>query len=880
MNAVPGPGVDVKSTCAYCGVGCGVILSKDEEGKVEVRGDPDHPANYGRLCSKGSALGDTLIPDGRLLHPQINGHRSSWEAATKRVAQKFSDAIRDHGPDSVAFYVSGQLLTEDYYVANKLMKGFIGSANIDTNSRLCMSSAVAAYKRAFGADLVPCCYEDLEEASLVILVGSNLAWCHPVLYQRLIAARKENGTKIIVVDPRKTASCEEADLHLQIRGETDIQLFNGLFSHLLVSGKHDPDFILNHTEGLEDLLQDLPTGDLKATADQCGIPVAKLKRFYKLFSEHNKTVTLFSMGVNQSSQGTDKANAIINCHLLTGRIGKPGQGPFSITGQPNAMGGREVGGLANMLTAHMDFNDADLAHLQEFWQAPNLATSPGLKAVELFEAIHSSQIKALWIMGTNPAVSLPNSDFVREALGKCEFIAVSDCIADTDTTRFADVLLPAKGWGEKSGTVTNSERRISRQRAVLPPAGEAKGDWWIITQVARQMGFGANFPYERTHEVFFEFARLTGIGNHGNRQLDLTHLGRMSKSDYEEMTPIQWPLDPEGSTGRKRLFADGNFQTPSGKAQFILTLPEETELPSAPFCLNTGRSRDQWHTMTRTGLVPRLGGHQPEPEITLNPEDAKTLELQDRDWVQVGNGEETAIFKSKMDPAVAEGSLFCPIHWSATNCSAGAINRMALVGTDPVSGQPDLKNGQVNVQKWNASWQGYLLTSQPIEDPNFHYWSRQRLERGFLYELADGDQPVDWMAQAREMLGTDDLIYYLDRKRGSYRWVHLKDGHIEGLFFVTSKGRLPDSQSVAPLMSERLPEDFNASQLLAGNAGLNSTQGGKQICACFGVNETTILNAIKDQGLTSAEAVGQLLKAGTNCGSCLPEINGLLHHDG
>ena len=478
--------VNIRTTCPYCGVGCGV-LAKKIDGAFEISGDPEHPANRGRLCSKGAALGETLDLNGRLLYPQVNGTRVGWDAALDHVAAGFRRIIDRYGPDAVAFYVSGQILTEDYYVANKLMKGFIGSANIDTNSRLCMSSAVAGHKRAFGEDLVPVCYEDLDIADLIVLVGSNTAWCHPVLYQRIVRAKEQRPQlKVVVIDPRRTATCEIADVHLPIKAGTDVWLFNGLLAYLHQHGIEDTDFVRGHTMDVERavVVAENTAGDVRSVAHTCRIEAAALTEFYRLFARTTRVLTCFSQGVNQSSAGTDKVNSIINCHLLTGRIGIAGAGPFSLTGQPNAMGGREVGGMANMLAAHMELNNAEhRAVVRDYWNSPTVAQWPGLKAVELFDAIHERRVKAVWIVATNPLVSLPDADKAKEALRRCELVVVSDCVAQTDTTAFAHVLLPASAWGEKDGTVTNSDRHISRQRAFLDSPGETRPDWWMMAQV-------------------------------------------------------------------------------------------------------------------------------------------------------------------------------------------------------------------------------------------------------------------------------------------------------------------------------------------------------------------------------------------------------------
>ncbi|MET0363965.1 MAG: molybdopterin-dependent oxidoreductase, partial [Sphingobium sp.] len=463
----------VRTTCAYCGVGCGVRAQPGPGRTVTIRGDEAHPANRGRLCSKGTHLGETVGPEGRLLYPEIGGKRVGWDKAISHVTRTFASTIEKHGPDSVAFYVSGQLLTEDYYVANKLMKGFIGSGNIDTNSRLCMSSAVAGHIRAFGEDVVPATYADFDQADLIVLVGSNTAWCHPVVYQRMMAARAARGTKIVVIDPRRTETCEDADLHIPLRPGSDVALMNGLLAYCREAGIIDQAYLDAHVSVPDGFWDGLSEGsDLWSTAAACDVPPADLRAFYEMFVAHPRTITLFSQGINQSIRGTDQVNAIINVHLATGRIGKPGAAPFSITGQPNAMGGREVGGLASTLAAHMDFAGENVATVQRFWAAPNMATKPGLKAVDLFRSVREGRIKALWIMATNPAVSMPDANLVREALETCPFVVVSDCIADTDTGRYAHVKLPAAAWGEKDGTVTNSDRLISRQRAFFPMAGE------------------------------------------------------------------------------------------------------------------------------------------------------------------------------------------------------------------------------------------------------------------------------------------------------------------------------------------------------------------------------------------------------------------------
>lgn len=631
----------LNTTCPYCGVGCGVEVQVGADNKLtDLKGSSDHPANFGRLCVKGSKLLETNSASGRLHSPMIDGNKASWEEAIAQVASKFNQLIAEHGPDSVAFYVSGQLLTEDYYVANKLMKGYIGTANIDTNSRLCMSSAVAAYKRAFGADAVPCCYEDLEQTELLILVGSNAAWTHPVLFQRIERAKKLNpDIQVVTIDPRRTATSELADLHLAIKPGTDVALFNGLLAYLATQDVLDINYISAHTQGVAQVLNNCAFWTLAKVAQQCDITELDLISFYKLFSQTDKVVTAYCMGVNQSTSGTDKASSIINCHLATGKIGREGCGPFSLTGQPNAMGGREVGGLANMLACHMDIDNPEHRKtVQTYWQSPKIADKVGLKAVDLFENINNAKVKAVWIMATNPMVSMPNRQKIAEALNKCELVVVSDCVAKNDTLDYAHIALPATGWSEKDGTVTNSERRISRQRGLLPAAGEAKHDWQIICEVAKAMGFDKGFNFDSPSEIFAEYTGLTQVDNQGSRDLDLSGLCDLTETQYNRLKPVQWPVNKQSPDGTKRLFSDGKFYTSTGKAQFVVTeftAPEQLTNSDYPFVLNSGRVRDQWHTMTRTGKTSELTAHVNRPYLAIHAKDAGSLGLINDDLVSL-----------------------------------------------------------------------------------------------------------------------------------------------------------------------------------------------------------------------------------------------------
>lgn len=694
----------VKTTCPYCGVGCGVIVTR-EQGTYKVRGNPDHPSNMGRLCSKGAALADTLDDEGRMLFPQVNGMQSNWGEALQLVATHFQSCIDEYGRDSVAMYVSGQLLTEDYYVANKFMKGFVGSANIDTNSRLCMSSVVAAQKRAFGSDSVPCCYEDLERTNLIVIVGSNTAWCHPVIFQRIRQAKIDNpNMQVVVIDPRKTATCDIADMHLAINSGKDSILFNGLLTYLNDQGEINKLFVDNCVYGMQAALDAAyeSSGNLDKVAELCGLDKNELEKFYSLFSLKEKVITLFSQGVNQSSSGTDNINSIINCHLFSGRIGRPGMGAFSLTGQPNAMGGREVGGLANQLTAHMDLENTDHRQLvQQHWQSPYIADKTGYKAVDLFDAILDGKIKALWVIGTNPAVSMPNSNRVRKALSHCEFLVVQDCMQNTDTADVAHVILPASTWGERDGIVTNSERRISRQRSFRNAPGEAKADWEIISQVADNMGFGKSFNYSSPREIFVEYAALSGKENNGSRDFDISAFADLDDKGYEQFMPLQWPVTFNQPTGTHRLFEDGRFFTESGKAHMIAVNPRDAANPTTeqyPLILNTGRIRDQWHTMTRTGKSPKLATHLSEAFVQLNIDDAKENNILEDDLVCISSAWGEITVRACISEDISKGMIFVPMHWNDQYASNAVVDKLVNPDRDPFSGQPEFKHTPVAIK--------------------------------------------------------------------------------------------------------------------------------------------------------------------------------------
>ena len=874
-----------RTTCPYCGVGCGVLATPDGNGGAAIAGDPDHPANFGRLCSKGSALGETLGLEDRLLYPMIRCSKGSmervaWSDALDHVAHRLAHIIKRDGPGAVAFYLSGQLLTEDYYVANKLMKGFIGSANVDTNSRLCMASTVAGHRRAFGADTVPGCYDDLDQADLLVLVGSNAAWCHPVLFQRMLANKQTRGARIVVIDPRRTDTAGDADLFLGLKPGTDTALFSGLLAHLAEAGALDSDYIARHTSGFDEALARAKSvaGGVGATALATGLTEQDVAEFFQMFKNTPRVVTLFSQGVNQSAQGTDKVNAILNCHLATGRIGKPGASPFSLTGQPNAMGGREVGGLANQLAAHMAFSPPDIDRVRRFWQAPRIATHEGLKAVQMFEAIARGEIKALWVMGTNPAVSLPDADTARAALKKLELFVVSENVVANDTVKAGvHVLLPAQAWGEKSGTVTNSERRISRQRAFLKPPGETKPDWWIVGEVAKRLGFAAAFDFKSAADVFREHAALSAFENGGGRDFDIGALTSLSDEAFDELAPVLWPIRAGDSEPQQRFFANGGFFANDHRARFIA--PEipalRTETTAGrPLRLNTGRIRDQWHTMTRSGISPRLGQHLPEPFVEIHPDDAIRYGVSNGSFARVTTDFGQCTLKVVVSERQQRGMLFAPIHWSEQTASAARIGALVAPITDPFSGQPENKATPVSIVPYEYVFRGFALSRLPLQLPAHVWWSRVTVAGGYGYLFADNADLARWQTWLGSVTG-GDLAEYKDFGGGVYRAASFTGDRIATCLFVGPARDAGDWDVVKSLFAADALNDDQRRMLLSGKSmdGLAST--GPIVCACFGVGRTTICDAIATGAGTAAE-IGAKLKAGTNCGSCIPELKRLI----
>ena len=1069
----------IRTTCPYCGVGCGVLASVASSGEISVKGDPNHPANFGKLCSKGSALAQTLGTKRRLMQPYYQNKQAvmqqyqpqrkqstsannianiksaqvseplnqdtEWDTVLDDIAERFNDTIAKHGRDSIMFYVSGQLLTEDYYVANKFIKGFIGNNNIDSNSRLCMSSAVAGHKRAFGADLVPGNYEDLEACDLLVLVGSNMAWCHPILFGRFLAAKKlDANKKLIVIDPRRTDSCEFADLHVPIAAGTDTHLYNGLLHYLAQQDCQDDNYA-RQSIGLEDALHAAKEWSIDKVAEACQVPAASIRQFYELVAANDKTVTAFSMGVNQSKSGTDKVNAIINTHLLTGRVGKVGASPFSLTGQPNAMGGREVGALANLLAAHLDLDNA--VHRQlvaDFWEAPQ-AISPnvGIKACDAADAILDGRIKAIWIMATNPVVSLPEADRFRQALAKCDLVIVSDCSVDSDTVKCADIVLPAQGWGEKSGTVTNSERRISRQRSLMPAVGVAKPDWWILSQVAKRMGL-SGFNYQHPSDIFNEHVALTAYGNAKNqavsdnnqpRYLNLAHDLRVNDlplddAAYDAMPPFQWGTERISMLDTACTKAQLIAITPSNEASVPNTYRRQpkhrqqtTETshqnqtvhssrqnddknsrqtqPRIGLRLITGRLRDQWHTMTRTGLAPQLNQHQPAPMLTIHPNDAKKLNLQPNDFVQLhrqyqDNVADTIITDAyatdsniiesstvaAADEAVAShvlaqvvisdtmrvGDAFMPMHWSNAFASDARMGTLIPTVVDPHSGQPELKNSAISISAVpmhsfgkilvHPDWQDAVIVqlrnmmvsmalnnsenkpfvidkntvgkeaginkklstsvstitwsishqinsvliniaspnievSQTLASPEF--WQQ------FTESVSQSSQPVS--SSIPQPTNTINTAFTVNSQHDQLRLIvtqsqdsNYVDGSNEAIgnkglshtepseklllaiYFSPQSKQLPSAHWLDSCFSDanHIPIKQRYKWLLAGRPASGYIDPGALVCSCMSVGENTIINAITKLGCHSAVDVGRQCRAGTNCGSCVGQINALI----
>ena len=918
---------DTRSTCPYCGVGCGVIIESDAAQITGVRGDPDHPANFGRLCTKGGALHLTATPmvlqTRRLLQPMWRPSRGakpepvSWALANRNLASRLA-AIRDeHGPDAIGFYISGQLLTEDYHAFNKLARGLIGTNNIDSNSRLCMSSAVVGYKQSLGADAPPACYDDVEQAGCIFIAGANPAWAHPVLFRRLEDAKaRRPDMKIVVVDPRRTESAEFADLHLQILPGTDVALCHGMLHVMIGEGLIDTAYMDAHTEGFAALKALVSNTTPLETARICGITLEDLLTAARWFATSNATLSLYCMGLNQSSSGTAKNTALINLHLATAQIGRPGAGPFSLTGQPNAMGGRETGGMATLLPGHRDPGNAEhRAEIAQLWGCPPLPETPGKTAVELFEAAARGEIKALWIACTNPAQSLPEQALVRRALARCELVILQEAFADTATAAYADVLLPAATWGEKEGTVTNSERRISRVRAALPPPGAARPDWQIVRDVARLLeaswrpGAASLFAAENPEQLWAEHRAAT-VG----RDLDI---GGLSYALLDQIGPQQWPFPVGATHGQARLYQDHSFATPDGRARFI-TKPYQAPLDTLDarhsLSLSTGRLRDQWHGMSRSGTVARLFGHDGVPTLKLNPMELVERGLVEGDLVRVSSRHGQMVLAVQGDTSVALRQAHLAMHWGEEFVSGRGnggqpllgVNALTQPGFCPDSRQPELKFAAVALAKLDLPCR---LSAAAWCEPADVAPMRARLRplmaefdyahcvpvagpagrEGWSFEAACV-APIcpDLLRRISAALGLSGvgLLRYADARQGRSRVLRLasagpdfKDtatlqalllvgGHGVGAWLL---GLWRDAAPVAPFGRQLL------APALANRAALAPRS--PQVCNCVDVSEARIKACLAGFGGAPAARLAGLqasLKCGTQCGSCLPILRRLV----
>jgi assimilatory nitrate reductase catalytic subunit len=904
---------ETRSTCCYCGVGCGVIIESRDGVVTGVRGDPEHPANFGQLCSKGSTLALTMTPPAmaaRVQHPELRLHRAAarervgWDAALDHLARRFADTIETHGPDSVAFYVSGQLLTEDYYVFNKLAKGLIGTNNIDTNSRLCMASAVTGYQQTLGADAPPCSYEDIDHAACLFIAGSNTAWAHPILFRRIEAVKLRNpDLKIIVVDPRRTETAEAADLHLPILPGTDVALFHAMLHVMLWEEWIDRDYIAAHTEGFDALRALVREWSPAVAAQVCGIKPDDIVAAARWFATAPATLSLYCQGLNQSARGTAKNATLIGLHLATGHIGKPGAGPFSLTGQPNAMGGREVGGMATTLAAHRDLANPDhRADVMALWGVDRLSESRGRTAVEMFEALREGTIKAIWIACTNPAQSLPDQANVRAALQAAELVVLQEAYANTETAEFADVMLPATSWAEKDGTVTNSERRITRVNAAVPGPGEARHDWRIVCDFARRLetrlrpGRPSLFAFEAPEQVWNEHRALTR-----GRDLDITG---MSYAKLERQ-PLQWPMREGDARGAARLYADGRFPTPNGRARFVAEryLPV-AEKPDArfPLSLTTVRTRDHWHGMSRTGTLARAFGHGGTPTLEAHADDLARRGIADGALVKLASRRGAVICKAAASERVRSGQLALPMHWGRRflgGRESFGVNTVTPSSFDPHSRQPELKHAAVRIEAADLSWRlaafawqrtpGMLIDAlQPLADAVAFFATAPfgRETAGVWIEAAHAGAPDGaWIERFDALLGLVEapdaaLLAYADRSRAHVRKLLVREDRlvaarlagdaaaVEALAWL--RAWAAEGKSVAPIRRQLLVPRVSAPE----GAGT----GSPIVCLCHGVSEASIVAALGQCRGTAAARIASLqtrLRCGTECGSCRPALRAL-----
>ncbi|MCP5227206.1 nitrate reductase [Accumulibacter sp.] len=894
----------IKSTCCYCGVGCGLLIETEDDRIVGVRGDPGHPANAGRLCTKGASLHLTARPDCRLLHPELRRQRLlprqrvDWEQALEHAAERFAGIIAKHGPDSVAFYISGQLLTEDYYVFNKLAKGLIGTNNVDTNSRLCMSSAVAGYKQTLGADAPPCCYEDIASSDCLLIAGANPAVAHPIVFRRIEDARAANpALRIIVIDPRRSETAAVADLHLPLKPGTDIALYMGLLHVLLAEGLVDRDYIAAHTEGFAALEAAVAAFPPAVVAETCALAEAEILQAAHWFGKANAALSLYCQGLNQSSHGTHNNAALINLHLATGQIGRPGAGPFSLTGQPNAMGGREVGGLANLLSAHRDLaNPEHRAEVARLWGLPSVPEQPGKAAVELFAALRRGEIKAVWIACTNPAQSLPDQSEVRAALQAAEFVVLQEAYANTDTAAYADLMLPATTWGEKEGTVTNSERCITHVTPAVSGPGEARPDWQIAVDFARRLGArlqqpltGKLFPYTNPEEIFNEHRESTR-----GRDLDITGI---SYALLDTAGPQQWPF-PEGARrGRRRLYTDGVFPTPSGRARFIAVehrpTAESTD-DNYPISLLSGRLRDQWHGMSRTGTVARLFNLDDQPLLSMHPADLRQRGLTTGEVVRAGNPRGSIHLRVKADGTLPRGRAWLPMHWGSQFMNSAGVNALTLSTCDPYSQQPELKHAAVAVARAELPWQLVILRKAGAGDlaalallarartllPDFTFASvglYGRDEPLVVFRAAHAEAlPETRLLEIDALfgLGADHAaIVYADHRRQVSKRALAPDGKLIGI-------RLAGETQAQSWLKEAMADNTLDPELIRwalapiGRRPGRLPQRSRIVCNCADVSEAQI--AADLEASATLAVLQEKRKCGTFCGSCLPELRQMI----
>ena len=896
---------ETRSTCCYCGVGCGVIIEHDRDRITGVRGDPEHPANFGRLCTKGSTLHLSARQETRALHPELRATRElprtrvSWDTALEHAAERFAAIIREHGPDAVAFYISGQLLTEDYYVFNKLAKGLIGTNNVDTNSRLCMSSAVTAYKQTLGADAPPCSYEDIDHTDCLLIAGGNPAYAHPIVHRRIEDARKANpAMKMIVVDPRRTDTAADADLHLPLLPGTDIWLYSAMLHVLLWEGLADESFISAHTEGFPELRRHVRDITPAIASEICGLRSEDIVTAARWFGESKAAMSMWCQGLNQSHHGTHNGTALIALHLATGQIGRPGAGPFSLTGQPNAMGGREVGGMATLLSAHRDLaSPADREEVARFWGVPEVPAKPGLTAVELFDAVRDGRVKAVWIACTNPAHSMPDQARIVEALQAAEFVVVQDASRSTESAAFADLLLPATTWGEKDGTVTNSERRITHVQPALPAPGEARADWLIVRDFARLLGarLGKDaatlFPYASAAEVFAEHAESTR-----GRDLDISGL---SHALLDRIGPQQWPFPDGARSGTPRLYTDRHFATSNGRARFVVpTTATTAEKIDAryPLHLNTGRLRDHWHCMSRTGQVARLYSHVDEARVELHADDLARRGLADGDLVQVQSRRGQIVLRAHASEAQRPGSAFVAMHWGRNMLSSSGANALTAGRVDPHSKQPELKHAAIQVSRADLPYQALLLRTEANDEAaqrqtllrmealapllgRFAYASLSMAgrERPALVLRIAHDQPLpdEWLDELDRVCGLDDpaCLVYRDGRRDITKRALIEDGLLTGMRLT---GETVAATWLREVMVGRQPTADLRRWLFAPLATppVAAKSRGRIICNCLDVAEPDIARAIA--GGADLDTLQATLRCGTSCGSCVPELKRML----